>query len=127
MKGHSKTNGQAAWAGEPSRRELLAEFSHLTRCEIKVLGLVLDNLSNKEIASQLQVSERAIKYHVSNLLAKFRIEDRRKLIFLYYRVEPHGSLLPQVLVKEQSPPTYHLAEVRALIGEPAAATRERVL
>jgi DNA-binding CsgD family transcriptional regulator len=51
----------------------------ISRREKEVLGGVLQNLANKEIASLLNVSERTIKFHVSSLLAKFNVSDRVSL------------------------------------------------
>jgi DNA-binding CsgD family transcriptional regulator len=45
-----------------------------------VLEALLENLSNKEIADRLHISERTAKFHVSNLLAKFRLRRRQDLI-----------------------------------------------
>lgn len=36
-------------------------------------------ISNKEIASKLIVSERTVKFHISSLLRKFGVSDRREL------------------------------------------------
>lgn len=55
----------------------------ISRREREVLDLLLNNLSNKEIASKLFVSERAIKFHVSNLLSKFKVQRRADLIVLW--------------------------------------------
>jgi DNA-binding NarL/FixJ family response regulator len=55
----------------------------LSRREREVLDLLLDNLANKEIAAKLFVSERTIKFHVSNLLSKFRVQRRADLIVLW--------------------------------------------
>jgi DNA-binding NarL/FixJ family response regulator len=44
-----------------------------------VLDLVHRQLSNKEIASLLRISERTAKFHVSNLLAKVGAHSRRQL------------------------------------------------
>jgi DNA-binding NarL/FixJ family response regulator len=52
--------------------------------EQQVLAALLDNLSNKEIASRLNISERTAKFHVSNLLAKFAVRRRADLILLHY-------------------------------------------
>jgi len=52
----------------------------LTSREREVLDHVLRSLSNKEIAGHLNVSERTVKFHVSALLAKFRVSDRFSLI-----------------------------------------------
>jgi len=55
----------------------------ISRREREVLDLLLDNLSNKEIASKLFVSERTVKFHVSNLLSKFGVQRRADLIVLW--------------------------------------------
>ena len=54
--------------------------SGLTRREREVLDGLLESLSNKEIAGRLNISERTVKFHVSNLLAKFRVQTRCHLI-----------------------------------------------
>jgi DNA-binding NarL/FixJ family response regulator len=56
--------------------------------EREVLGLLLENLSNKEIASKLFVAERTVKFHVSNLLSKFGVQRRAELIVLWMRRAP---------------------------------------
>jgi DNA-binding CsgD family transcriptional regulator len=48
--------------------------------EREVLECVLVNKSNKEIGSQLNICERTVKFHVSGLLAKFKVRDRAGLI-----------------------------------------------
>ena len=53
----------------------------LTRRERQVLEAVLDNLSNKEIARRLKMSERTAKFHVSNLLTKHGVRRRADLLF----------------------------------------------
>ena len=52
----------------------------LTSREREVLNGVLQSLSNKEIAANLNISERTVKFHVSALLAKFNVADRFSLI-----------------------------------------------
>jgi DNA-binding NarL/FixJ family response regulator len=56
-------------------------FEGLTRRERQVLEAVLDNLSNKEIARRLHMSERTAKFHVSNLLVKHGVRRRADLLF----------------------------------------------
>ncbi len=56
-------------------------YEGLTRRERQVLEAVLDNLSNKEIARRLQMSERTAKFHVSNLLTKHGVRRRADLLF----------------------------------------------
>jgi len=52
----------------------------LTRREEEVLGGILKSLANKEIANQLNLSERTVKFHVSSLLAKFKVRGRMELM-----------------------------------------------
>jgi DNA-binding CsgD family transcriptional regulator len=50
-----------------------------------VLSGLLENLANKEVADRLHISERTVKFHVSNLLAKFGVRRRADLILLCYQ------------------------------------------
>jgi DNA-binding NarL/FixJ family response regulator len=52
----------------------------LTRREEEVLDGVLRSLANKEIASELNLSERTVKFHVSSLLSKFKVHSRMELM-----------------------------------------------
>ena len=51
----------------------------LTRREEEVLAGIMRSLANKEIAASLNLSERTVKFHVSSLLAKFRVRGRMEL------------------------------------------------
>lgn len=48
----------------------------LTEREVEVLALVAEGLPNKQIASQLQVAERTVNFHVSNILHKLDAASR---------------------------------------------------
>lgn len=48
----------------------------LTEREIQVLGLVAEGMTNMEIAERLYLSDKTVKSHVSNILAKLRLTDR---------------------------------------------------
>jgi DNA-binding NarL/FixJ family response regulator len=65
--------------------ESLNPAVEISRREREVLDLLLENLSNKEIAAKLFVSERTVKFHVSNLLSKFGVQRRAELIVLWMR------------------------------------------
>lgn len=49
---------------------------HLSERELEVLGLLVDGLTNKEIALRLVVSERTVKFHVASILAKLGVPNR---------------------------------------------------
>lgn len=63
----------------------------LSRREQEVLEAVLGNLSNKEIAQKLGITERTAKFHVSNLLSKFKVRRRADLILLHFQSGPGGA------------------------------------
>ncbi len=48
----------------------------LTARELEVLRLVVAGRSNKEIASELFISEATVKTHINNLLSKLGVSDR---------------------------------------------------
>ena len=48
----------------------------LSPAEVRVLRLIVDGNSNKEIAAQLSLTEDSVKGHVRNLLAKLGAHDR---------------------------------------------------
>lgn len=63
----------------PSGPLPLPDGIELTPTEIKVLRLVAQGLANKDIASQLVVSQRTVESHVSNMLGKTGLSNRTEL------------------------------------------------
>ena len=49
---------------------------------VVVLG-VLAGLSNKSIGDKMGITESAIKYHLTRILAKYRVKNRHELMALY--------------------------------------------
>jgi len=75
--------------------KLLAEFSslskkaearqavpmpRLTERELEVLKLVAQGMSNKEIATELYISENTVKNHVRNILEKLHLHSRMEAV-----------------------------------------------
>jgi DNA-binding NarL/FixJ family response regulator len=58
---------------------------NISRREHEIIDNLLLNLSNKEIANRLNISERTVKFHVSNLLVKFNVQRRADLMLLCYQ------------------------------------------
>lgn len=61
---------------EVSADERRAPGGDLTDRELEVLRLIARGMSNREIAGELTVSEKTVKTHVSNILAKLHLADR---------------------------------------------------
>lgn len=51
----------------------------LTRSESKVLDLIGEGLSNREIAERLGVAEKTVKNHITSLLAKMGLQRRTQV------------------------------------------------
>ena len=64
------------------RRELRARFDALTPREHEVLAHVITGQLNKQIAGDLDTSERTIKAHRANLMAKLEIHSVAELVSL---------------------------------------------
>jgi DNA-binding NarL/FixJ family response regulator len=71
--------------GTQTRRLRAESTASLSRREQEVLNCLLENLANKEIGNKLNISERTVKFHVSNLLSKFGVRRRADLILLCYQ------------------------------------------
>ncbi len=56
------------------------ERHHLTNREIEALQLLVRGLSNKEISSELNISEATVKLHLSNLFEKLGVADRTQAV-----------------------------------------------
>ncbi|MGH9429911.1 MAG: response regulator transcription factor [Terriglobia bacterium] len=52
----------------------------LTARESQVLQLMVRRRSNREIGEALEISERTVKFHVSNLFNKIGVQDRQELL-----------------------------------------------
>lgn len=72
--------GEKVFPGETPKVKLgLADSTDLTAKEIEVLRLVCDGLEYSEIAQELNIAERTVKYHISNILSKTGYANRTRL------------------------------------------------
>ena len=49
---------------------------HLTPRERQILSILVQGRSNKEIGNTLDLSEKTIKHHLTNILQKLRVRNR---------------------------------------------------
>lgn len=74
-----------------------------TRAEHRVLDGLREELSNKEIARRIGVTEATVKFHVTKLLKKTGTRDRRELSRFVSEVVPAGMLdHGRALVRQES-------------------------
>ena len=59
-----------------SRAMFKEQHANLTQREYEVLKLVVDGMSNNEIAEKLTISEHTAKAHVCNIIQKLVVDDR---------------------------------------------------
>lgn len=69
-------------ASEPNR--VLPALQELTAREAEVFRLLGGGLSNREIASELWISESTVKTHVTRLFTKLELRDRAQAVVLAY-------------------------------------------
>ena len=56
------------------------KLSELTRREREIVRLIVGGASNKHVATVLDISERTVKGHLSNVFQKLGVSDRLKLV-----------------------------------------------
>lgn len=60
-----------------------SEQTQLTPSEKKILRLIADGLSTKEIAEKLFIAERTVDKHRSNMIAKLKLEKKHNSLLLW--------------------------------------------
>ncbi|MEE6451318.1 response regulator transcription factor [Gottfriedia acidiceleris] len=78
---HSKVTTQlvSALTGKKETKNCDTFQDKLTKREMDVLKEITRGKSNKEIAASLFITEKTVKTHVSNILAKTQLQDRTQL------------------------------------------------
>jgi two-component system response regulator DevR len=67
------------------------ELAALTRQERKILALVAEGKTNKEIAAEVFLSDKTVKNYVSSILAKLNLERRAQAAAYVARMKGHTS------------------------------------
>lgn len=59
----------------------------LTPREREIFTLLINNNSTKEIASQLKISEKTVRNHISNVIQKLGVDSRIQAVFELVRLK----------------------------------------
>jgi len=68
-----------AMRADPGAARREPASADLSERELEVMRLVADGLNNREIASQLVISEKTVKTHITHILSKLSLDDRTQL------------------------------------------------
>jgi FixJ family two-component response regulator len=78
-------------------RDLKARYSCLTAREREVMALVVVGMPNKQVGSELGISEITVKAHRGSMMRKMKVDSLAELVGIATRLRltrPHGSALP---------------------------------
>jgi two-component system response regulator DevR len=70
-------------------KHLPEQLQSLTEQERKILTLVADGLTNRQIAAQMFLAEKTVKNYVSSLLAKLGLERRTQAAVFAVKLKDH--------------------------------------
>ncbi len=68
------------------------KLASLSEREREILSLLAQGLTNREIAARLEISDKTVKFHVSNILEKLQLSDRTQAALFAAR---HGLIPPK--------------------------------
>ena len=87
---------------------LLERFETLTPRERQVCDLVSSGLLNKQVASQLGVSEKTVKIHRGRVMSKLGVHSVAELVRFVDRVRMHAGLREPAMITMHDEPTMTL-------------------
>ena len=63
----------------------------LSPSEERVVKMVIEGYSNQEIGQKLFVTEKTVKFHLTNIYAKLEVQSRAQLIVKFLRGDDDGE------------------------------------
>lgn len=64
---------------------MIPNIEHLSERKKRVLQLLLDGMSEKEVATKLELSPNTVHHHVTGLYRTFKVSSRGELLALFVR------------------------------------------
>ena len=71
-----------------SQRNKPAESISLTHREDQIIAHLMRGASNREIADQLQLSEKTVKYYMTQIMQKFNVTNRLSVVIEAQKIRP---------------------------------------
>jgi len=65
--------------------EVKGQIYDLTETEIKIVKLVLNGMTNREVADELYISEKTVKFHLYKIYKKLAVKNRVELMLFGFR------------------------------------------
>jgi DNA-binding NarL/FixJ family response regulator len=81
----------AEMLAEFARPRATDAFSDLSAREAEVLELLSRGMSNREIGDQLQLAEKTVKHHMTNILQKLQVRSRTEAAIVALRRSTKGA------------------------------------
>ena len=75
-----RSAGEKPAAATPSATQQPSLVEPLSKRELEVLGLVVQGLSNREIAEELVVAVSTVKTHIRNIYGKLAVSSRTQAL-----------------------------------------------
>lgn len=100
----------------------------LSNREAEVAELVTRGLSNKEVANQLFVTEKTVKFHLTNIYKKMNVKSRAQLIVWclphlnFVETERIETMQNPVAVSQQNPSALNRIQGTSTQEKPVDAT-----
>jgi FixJ family two-component response regulator len=70
-----------------ARSALEERMARLTRRQRSVLNLVLEGMSNNDIAGRLSISTKTVENHRARMMRRMQVGSLAELLSTYYRIE----------------------------------------
>ncbi|HUQ08766.1 MAG TPA: VOC family protein [Steroidobacteraceae bacterium] len=105
----------------PRKRGRPPHADLLTPSEWRTVHFVQHGMSNAAIAERRGISPNAVKFHVSNALAKLQLRNRRELR-AWFRA-PAGSALAAAEIEEKNLSISHIGQIARSVSDTAASEK----
>lgn len=66
----------------------MSKVSYITKRHLEVIELMKQGLSNEAIGDKLFITEKSVKFHITDILRLLKLKSRAELIATFIRYQP---------------------------------------